>query len=91
MEISPVSPAAASNVKSAMMEIWRISMSQRLAHDTQQRVNGQSRCHSQDIMVNSIGSENIHARRDLDRPRQVEPAVRVNISQQAWEAAKKQQ
>lgn len=91
MEITPVSPASASSVRSAMMEQWRISMGQKLSQDVRQRINGQARYHSQDIMVNSVGSENVHSREDKDRPRPVEPAVRVAISQQAWEVAKKQQ
>lgn len=60
-----------------------MSMTQRLQQDTKNRVNGQTRYHSQDITVNSVGSENVHSREDKDRPQPVEPAVRVDISPQA--------
>ena len=67
------------------MEMWKMSMTQRLMQDIRQRVNGQSRHHSQDIMVNSVGSENIHSREDKDHPSvvPVEPAVKINISAEA--------
>jgi hypothetical protein len=69
MEIRPVGPAGSSTARSAMMEIWRMSMTQRIQHEMQQRVSG---------------------REHKKEPRKVEPAVRVEISQQAREVAKKQ-
>lgn len=69
MKVGAVSPAGASGARSAMMEIWRMSMTQRIRHDMQQRVSG-------------------HEHKKA--PRKVEPAVRVDISQQAKEVAKKQ-
>jgi hypothetical protein len=76
---------AGSSAREVMMEMWKMSMTQRLMHDMRQRVNGQSRHHSQDIMVTSVGSENIHSREDRDRPSvvPVEPAVKITISAEA--------
>lgn len=70
MSISAVGPAGASSARSALMEIWRMSMTQRIQHELQQRVSG---------------------REQKQEPRKVEPAVRVEISHQAREVAKKQQ
>ncbi|NBP57981.1 hypothetical protein EBU71_15870 [bacterium] len=47
--------------------------------------NPQDRYLAQDIMVNSVGSENIHSREDKDRPIPVEPACKVQISKAALE------
>ncbi len=76
---------AGSSAREVMMEMWKMSMTQRLAQDMKNRVNGQARHHSQDIMVNSTGSENIHSREDRDRPSvvPVEPAVKITISAEA--------
>lgn len=70
MKISPVGSVDSSTARSATMEIWRMSMTQRMRHDMQQKVSGPE--HKKE-------------------PRKVEPAVRVEISQQAREVAKKQQ
>lgn len=75
-----------STTRQVMLELWKLSMSQRLMQDTKQRINGQARYYSQDIMVNSVGSENIHSREDKDRPPAiipVEPAVKILISSHA--------
>ena len=76
---------AGSSAREVMMEMWKMSMTQRLMQDMKNRVNGQARYHSQDIMVNSVGSENIHSREDRDRPSvvPVEPAVKITISAEA--------
>lgn len=79
---------AGSSAREAMMDLWKMSMTQRLMQDMKNRVNGQSRHHSQDIMVNSVGSENIHSRPDKDRPQPVEPAVKIHLSPQALLLAK---
>jgi len=79
---------AGSTAREVMMELWKMSMTQRLLHDMKQRVNGQARYHSQDIMVNSVGSENIHSRPDKDRPIPVDPAVKIQLSPQAQQIAK---
>jgi hypothetical protein len=79
---------AGSSAREVMMEMWKMSMTQRLMQDMKNRVNGQSRHHSQDIMVNSVGSENIHSRPDKDRPQPVEPAVKIHLSPQAQLMAK---
>lgn len=72
MEIRPVGPAGASSARAAMMEVWQMSMTQRMQHDLQQRISGRQ-C------------------KEKQQPKKVEPAAHVVISQQAWEAAKKQQ
>lgn len=82
--------ASGSSAREVMMEMWKMSMTQRLTHDMRQRVNGQARYHSQDIMVNSIGSENIHSREDKDRPIPVEPACKIEISAVALHWAKRE-
>ena len=74
---------AGSSAREVMMEMWKMSMTQRLMQDMKNRVNGQARYHSQDIMVTSVGSENIHSREDKDRPLPVEPAVKLHLSPQA--------
>ena len=76
---------AGSSAREVMMEMWKMSMTQRLMQDMKMRVNGQARYHSQDIMVNSVGSENIHSREDKDHPSvvPVEPAVKITISAEA--------
>lgn len=84
MRVEAVS-GAGSSAREVMMEMWKMSMTQRLNYDMRQRVNGQARYHSQDIMVNSVGSENIHSREDKDRPIPVEPACKVQISKAALE------
>lgn len=88
MKISLVGSSAGSATRQIMMEIWRMSMTQRLMQDTKNRVNGQTRYHSQDIMVNSIGSEHVHSRHRPPSVLPVEPAVRVVISQQTRDVAK---
>lgn len=71
MEIRPVGPAGASSARAAMMEVWRMSMTQRMQHDLQQRISGRQ-C------------------KEKQQPKKVEPAARVEISQQAREVTKQQ-
>jgi len=79
---------AGSSARQVMMEMWKMSMTQRLAQDMKNRVNGQARYHSQDIMVNSTGSENVHSRQRPPSVLPVEPAVKLAISPQALEIAR---
>jgi len=70
--ISAVSPVG-SNARQVMMELWSMSMLP--------RVNGQIRYHSQDIMVNSVGSSSLNqSYRNINQPIHVEPAAKLQLS-----------
>ena len=71
MRVDSVSSTASSTARSEMMEVWRMSMTSRLAREMSERIGGH-RDHN-------------------SKPIKVEPAARVEIAQQAWEVAKKQQ
>lgn len=64
MRVEAVGSATTSSAGSAMMEMWRMSISQRMNVEMSQRVSGQSP-------------------ERFKEPRKVEPAVRIEISEQA--------
>jgi len=63
MRVEAVGSATASSARQVGMEMWRMSMTQRLIMDMRHRINGQT-------------PERLE-------PRRVEPAVKVEISEQA--------
>jgi hypothetical protein len=69
MAISTVGPAGASSARSELMEIWRMSMTQRLQLDMRER------SHRPRTEQN-------------EKPRQVDPAVKILISPSAKLMAK---
>ena len=71
MKVQAVQSASASSAREVGMEMWRMSMTQRLSADMRERITGR-------------GS-------DRKEPRRVEPAVRIDISEQARRVAKEQQ
>ncbi len=60
MRVESVGSAAASSARQVGMEMWRMSMTQRLNTELQQRVSGRGQ--------------------DPNKPRKVEPAVKIEIS-----------
>ena len=63
MKVGAVDSAAASSARQVGMEMWHMSMTQRLNTELQQRVSGRGR--------------------DPNKPRRVEPAVKIEISDKA--------
>lgn len=68
MTVKPIESTAASGAGSAMLELWRMTMTQRCQHDLRQKIIGK-------------GSDS--------NLRKVEPAVRVEIFQEARTKATK--
>ena len=71
MKVQAVQSASASSAREVGMEMWRMSMTQRLSTDMRERITGRGQ--------------------DRKEPRRVEPAVRIDISEQARRVAKEQQ
>ena len=70
MRVEAVGSAAASRAREVGMEMWRMSMTQRLNTDMRERITGRGQ--------------------DRKEPRRVEPAVRIDISEQSRRVAKEQ-
>jgi hypothetical protein len=60
VKVGAVDSAVASSARQVGMEMWRMSMTQRLNTELQQRVSGRGQ--------------------DPNKPRRVEPAVKIEIS-----------